>query len=92
MKITKSKLKQIIKEELENVIQEEQLKDIIPKGAVRNPESVTLRPGKTYLARTNPNMPESYADLYVISPGLEVLAISSIPLTQKQIAALAQKQ
>lgn len=87
MKITKSQLKQIIKEELESVVQEGQL----PKGAVRNPESVTLRAGRTYLYRTNPNMPESYADLYIISPGGEAIAISSIQLTQKQIAALAQK-
>ena len=45
MKITKSQLKRIIKEELENVIQENKL----PENAVENPESYCIKPGNSYL-------------------------------------------
>ena len=86
MKITKSILKQIIKEELESVIQEGEL----PGNAVKNPESYCIEPGKSYLVPAD-GAPPGWATLYIVTGGGDVMAMSTIRLTEKQKAALGQK-
>ena len=86
MKISKSQLKRIIKEELENVIQENKL----PENAVENPESYCIKPGNSYLVDEG-GAGSGWATLYVVTQGSKAMALKTIKISEKQKAVLLQK-